>query len=152
MLLHKWPRREEACVSATELATRPGKDHARWAGAKFGYDGWKARRTGGTFSSNQRANYDSALRLDDDNLTVYNNLEPACDLLLTVMHAWVDAITMPCVVLSVRPTLLLPKPWGCPVVIAKSASRQAIAQGQPETDELGCAFTTQQSRQTQRSL
>ena len=77
---------------------------------------------------------------------------PACDLLLTVMHAWVDAITMPCVVLSVRPTLLLPKPWGCPVVIAKSASRQAIAQGQPETDELGCAFTTQQSRQTQRSL
>jgi len=41
--------------------------------ARFGYDGWRARRAGGTSSSNQRANYDSALQPDDDTLTVCSN-------------------------------------------------------------------------------
>ena len=40
---------------------------------KVGYDGWRARRAGGTSSSNQRANYDSALQPDDDSLTVCSN-------------------------------------------------------------------------------
>jgi hypothetical protein len=38
--------------------------------ARFGFDGWRARRAGGTSSSNQQASYDSSLQPDDDNLTV----------------------------------------------------------------------------------